>query len=498
MNINRKTSIIITLICITLLITSCVNRYSTTESYNVSDLIEESNAEGELEQKLYADENKWKYDKHYEGGVFFNDYSKEIEELTEKFSKKIDKRFIEYQGITKNYTLEKDSRKPYSFQYFYELEVEFYNSSLEAYKNKTLSSDELFENEREHIREIKLTAYSFTDKNCTVYGVNRLQEELHEEYFNKDIWIEMTGRSYDESILESKNIEEISAMESPIIYLESQGIKRHIYYYPKGTKLHNICNTTRVKEKREDLVKRYNEEFVFINKDFESDHYLFAPVRNTDLTFEVDFDNTSKYPAVMVQKMVSERIYEILEKNNVADRIVFFTTAAEIYEYEKKDKFNTLEFNFTKPFDDLLFVNDLVPRGVQTSFYYLYDSNSTDVDYVQIKKIIEDSQSLYPPREGEWVFYINVYFIDLSDEKRKIAVELFKGKDHTENAFHTKSPGLNLSGLFIRRTNHEGFRFLDVYAKKDNKHMSFGSLEIKDITVDEFVERYTYKKEIWE
>lgn len=470
----------------------CTSRVSNNDIYDVEDLMELSEEVDENEQELYASANRWKFDRHYNENLFFNDYSKEIEELTDAYSKIIDKRFREHQEVTKNYVPEKDFDKPYSFEYFFDLEIEFYNSSLEAYRLGNLTINQIASNDEEHIRKIYLTSYSFMDADRVISGVDDLSTQLQEEYFLKNIWIEIVGRSYDSGVLKKTSLKDLAKMEFPIIYLENNCSEQIVYAYPMYQLGSSIVEGSIANEYKKKLEKRYNEKFVLIKENRDNSSYMFALQDNLDLVFDAHKDKGSKYPSAKVQQMVSKHLYEILKENNASERIVFFTTPAEEYDDNEKREFDNLNFDFNQPFDDIAFVNEVVPTGVQTTFYYLYDETSEKIDYEMLYEIIKDSYELYPTNSEKINFDVKVYFVNISEDNRKIAVELFKENDITANTFPRTVYGVELSDFFISRVDHEGFRFLDVYGDIYYKYISYGGFDMGNMSANDFVEKYTY------
>jgi hypothetical protein len=185
---------------------------------------------------------------------------------------------------------------------------------LEAYRNGELTKEEIFSDESAHIRSITLDVYYFADKEVYVdVGFDEMFKKIQREYTGKGIWLTIKARGYKESVLQEKSFEEIRAIDHPLLYLESISDYSCKSNYPPN-KFHGSGGDTDLfKNPLTELEERHKEKFIYTRYDDISNSYIYAPVRDLSLEFEYSFSYGSKYPAVMVQKMVSKRIREAID-----------------------------------------------------------------------------------------------------------------------------------------------------------------------------------------
>jgi hypothetical protein len=187
----------------------------------------------------------------------------------------------------------------------------------------------------------------------------------------------------------------------------------------------------------------------------------------------------------MAQKMVTKTVNKIIKSKGYEDRIVVFSTSDN--ETDTHSEQYNLKVDFSKiqtEEDEIKFMNEIFPTKMETTIYYLLTEDEK-IDYKTLKEIGEDFQAIYPNYESNVnVFFI--YFIRISEENRKIVVDLFKDKDSTEGYFRKRREGINFTDMFLTRTDHEGFRFLDVYGEQLD-FMYWIDNDLKSLTLNQFI-----------
>jgi asparagine synthetase A len=107
-------------------------------------------------------------------------------------------------------------------------------------------------------------------------------------------------------------------------------------------------------------------------------------------------------------------------------------------------------------------------------------------DEVLIKQLGEEIQDMYPGNKNRVNVFLYVYRMER--EQREILVDLFKDKDRTQNHFEIAKGGLDFSDMYTTRTDHEGFKFLDVYGERD-EYMYEYYPNVVNFSQEEFIER---------
>ncbi len=474
---------LLTIVVVLMVSSGCnSNNVKKQDSIDIAEITQGIDEKMELEALSFKEANQEKYDRHYSGDLYWQDFGEEKEIVDEAYKEK----WTEYiRSIVEDADVE-------DFDFFVRADIQCINQSFLDLRNKKLEIEDIIENEQEHIWKMNIDIYYF--QNESMYQSIFYSElyPLIEHYKRKGIVAEIITRGYNNDIFSYVKLDVLKHREVPIleIDLDSYPVRYAYEYYitenskTVGSDAEESSEGSRIKKGIKEIEERHNEDIVYLYENPNNGKEVFALKSDLSLRFEVDITHGhSKYPAVMAQKMITKRIRDIVNEHEVSDKIVTFSTVE--YQYKVTSELVKMNIDFKDNVDDLDFVNNFVPKGTQTTLYYLLEIEE-EPDYEILKSIIEDYQEVYPDQEGKY-FNVFVYFVRLPEQKREIVVDLFEDKDQTEYSFLIDKPGLDLEHMNIVRTDHEGFRFIDIYGEFED-YIFRANKEVKDKTINEFIE----------
>ena len=475
----KKKIILILLLSLILLLPSCTSKPQG-GSVTLADMAGNIDEVAEQKSLQFKEENKEKFDKHYSGNLYYEDFSEEAKLINEAYGERKIKEL--------KYPYEEENLGKY-LEYFMKPNVECYNLSLKKLRDGEITIDDILEDEEEHIRSISLDFYYFREEKFRFLEFSSDFKRMRDSYREKDVPFEVVVRGYLKSKLRQFSFEWLKKMDKPFIFLEDSYSKfTNEYYTTEGEKFGKIYEDEKIKSLRT-LKDRYNEEFIAIHERLESEGFyqVYSPVNDMSIKFDVETIYGNKYACVMAQKMVTKTVNKIIKSKGYEDRIVVFSTVEYVPDNHSEEFNLKVDFNNIKTEEDeVKFINEIFPQSMQTTLYYLFTEDE-EIDYKGIKEVVEEYQEIYPNKEDD-INSVFIYLIKISEENRKIAVDLFKDKDSTEGYFIKRNPGIDLANQFIVRTDHEGFRFLDVYGEQLD-FMYWITKPSKDLTVQEFIQR---------
>lgn len=486
-----------------LMLCACSSNSGTT-TINMSDITGAIEEEQNQAVETFKAENKERFDKDYENGLYYEDFSEEEKLVSAAYEPIFSEKFNAYTEEFKN----KKARnmRIYPEALFIRVEVDAFKQSMKNLREKTLSVEDILANESEHIKKIRITMYRLQDDRGSQddwYG--RLEEDI-QAYNLKNIELEVITSLVTTDTISKDEFAMLSRSEHP-----QEDI---IQYFPKGDIFQTLLvngpsgvNGIDIETPREGvflLELKYYEPFRFYSLGIDGAFY--QSITNPEFVFQAKSSSVAdnKYPTIRTQKMVTDRVKAIIESHDLQDKIVVFVKPKKprridspehhmFFDFSKLNMDDPVEIAKEDRSSDLWFVNERYPNDTHIALYMILEEGEIQ-DEVLIKQLGEEIQELYPSDKNYVNVFLYVYRMDA--EKREILVDLFKDKDRTENHFECgRNAALDFSSIYTTRTDHEGFRFLDVYGERD-EYMYKYYPKVVNYSQEEFIE-HCKNHDIW-
>ncbi len=507
----KKLKYLITLIVCITLITGCSGSHGGSTVINGADQIETAKQLKEAEVKANIVSKKEDIERQYGSGFYFEDFSEEIAEINKYYERVL---YNEVLNIKEQVLYEEEfngserviSKKVLNIsemEYYARICVknEYYNDSLNAYREGSLAVEDFFEAPEKHVRsmDIYLTTFfdGLTDEDYqNDYDRHKVVEKcipkIIEEWNTKGLeTAEYTYRIYN--IKPSKFGQYV--FNQPVNRIDPY--KDNCISFTHYENQDKLGVTDKVYETLNSLHEKYNEEFVFIKPNHVRTGgprtYFFAPKKDYTLEFSSDSYGLDTYKHVLTQKILSEKVNAIIKEEGAEDFIVQFNAPVcfSTYSDPYEKAYDTSNVYENENFLDEVFLK----HGYDISLYYLLKENE-EISYDLLKRIVSKitdltqvkDQNPYGRQDRTRSF---VFFYNYNDDMRHIIIDSFRKNILSEKYFREDSSLSSMTyGLFKIRAELDSFSLLDIYGHElDNKLRIFEFDET--LNLEDFINEYS-------
>ncbi len=217
---------------------------------------------------------------------------------------------------------------------------------------------------------------------------------------------------------------------------------------------------------------------------------MFAPIEDLSMEFE-SISSDDAYLTLVAQKKLSDEIYGIIEEEGAKDYIGAFVIGND---FEKRE-FSGLNLDMSEEIDNIEFLSNIFPYKYDVSLIYM-TNNGENIDFSILKKISSRINSLLSRDNGKNENRSNpinlfVDFYILEDESEiKLATNLLYENRLTDRWLNYKRGIAFLyADMYIRRSETEGFHYLDVYGEKLNFFLNV-VVDPTDLSAEEFSRKF--------
>lgn len=440
------------------LLTSCSNN----QSISNYELIENAKKEDELIAKTNKVLMKDLMDRQYANQLYLEDFGDVNNKLIPSFIKGFEQKYFSDLG----------------YPYFFENEVQFFNDSLKEVKEDHLMIEEILASPEKHLRKITIELYTFIPledrQSGSLLAFNDEMIKLAEVYKENQVDYEIVWRVYDEDALDHIGFEKVKALEEPLISLEQTGLllnnslysNEYLLDYEEKSRPYGV----RFADDIENLKIKFNKDFVFKGKDSKEDSAnMFAPVDDLSMEFEL-VGSSDAYMTLLAQKKLSDEVYRIIEEEGAIDYIGAFVIGND----HEKGYFTSENFDMSEDVDSITFLNDVFPYEYDVSLIYL-TTNEEDIDYSVLKNIsakINQLLSRYDENDEKMKnpirVFIDFYVLENGSDINLVTQLLYDNRLTDRWLGYSRGLAYLYADMYIRRSETEGFHFLDVYGEKAN------------------------------
>ncbi len=450
-----------------------------------------------LEQQQYERDQKAeliisqaeKYRRHYQNGLYFEDFSKEQKELNKVFENYLKDKIQQL--------MDEDEVNLKGKPHILKTDAVFVNEEVKRYKEGKATAEEVVSKAR-NIMSMRIEWYCFLEEenqeNKSFYLVDFVEEQLQPILENDYIYagvehVELWFWSYYDGILKRYPIEELYNKNSADLLRKEDSFFRengNFLVTPFARKTSEggffLVNTKVGGEEIDYTLKKLKEKY---NLEFEQyNDSWFMPKGRPDLLFEVECNVHDDYDkrywdyflGLMYQDMMMKKLRTLVEEEGLTNQVLFSITTdtiSPINTFEKKDPNSYDMSQFDK---DSFDVNRFLKKGYMNSarinLIHL-KRKEEKIDYESLQKLIfriHDETTLgmedYTGSDGSSLTSdlkaINIFFYDVEDYERKVLVDLF------QNAPLTERTGLSSDSesfsVYAERGNFPGVHYLDIFA----------------------------------
>ncbi len=436
-------------------LTGCVE--SSNEYVSGHDLIEDAKLKAEQEVEENRITRKEEFDKHYRNGLYFEDFGDTAKKLNDLMTPVVQ---------------EKYASLPY-WPVVARSNMEFYNLTLKQYRDEQLSFEEIVANPEEYIRNWSVWLYYFVDYK-THSSTERIEWIEHMEN-DASSFVETGGAHAElhiiwceDEFLSEYSVDEATKTEDIQSFLVSYAEPYDYYYITESDFSANRidANNTLIELPLGHLYEKYHEEFKMIG--LENDNIVCVPVNNPSLKFQLD--NGDRYLSVLVQSIMTEKAYELIEEEGMTGKIIPFVMPTD--NTYTMNSMNKLAYNTGEGFDSHHFIENVYEGNYDFSLYYLVDEEA-DIDYAMLQRLMGKIYDIpyntwdSVDERTYWDKNIFTFFYKTTKEDRDIISKLFKEDAVTGDGFPVRTTMANVASTMDSvRSETDGFAYLDVYCSK--------------------------------
>lgn len=484
-------------LCISLLVLLTGCGEGTQQVIQGADLLESSKAIDEQNIEDVIANQKEKYTKHYQNGLYFEDQSKYQKDLNLEFQKALRQEID--QAIRTDPEIRLD---PAHFSYILKTDIEYVNESVRQYSEGKISAQDIIF-EPDHIMQIRIQFYGFEDK---IYKDGERSEQIHFEdvffeprlrdYIHKGVEnVEYWGMGYHTDVLKRYSLDDIEKQNDIPLFLKDKAKVLMTSVFLK-----NYFGDTKVVDEgfvvipggevgemthdyefiTEKLSQKYN--IGFYRKGF----YYYAPEERPDLFFRASFpsqDQEDYFLSTLYQDILSKKIHQYLEQEGLSDRMTVFVEVEPDGDAFNDGGVSRRTYDMSKEMNEEEFLLN-GPQGYNGSVHVILIDLDTGEDPLskerkdQIMNTIRgwiDGDYEYKPVVGgtavaEGGFRnVEIKRFEIDDYGRKVVVDLFKRYRLTERNRRPDDLGLDgvWSDIYDKRAETPGFHYLDIFAKEE-------------------------------
>ncbi len=506
----KKLKYLITLIVCMTLITGCSGSHGGSTVINGADQIETAKQLKEAEVKANIVSKKEDIERQYGSGFYFEDFSEEIAEINKYYERVL---YNEVFNINEQVHYEEEfngserviSKKVLNIsemEFYARIRVknEYYNDSLNAYRQGSLAAEDFFEAPEKHVRSMDIYLTTFFDGlTKKEYLDDYDRHQVIEQYIVKKIekWnasgiekAEYSYRLYNLQPAKFKNYE----FNQPIG--RNDPYKDNCIEHVHTENQHQLEVRDVIYELLENLHTKYNEEFVFIKPNHVRTGgprtYFFAPKKDYTLEFSSDSYGLDTYKHVLTQKILSEKVNAIIKEEGAEDFIVQFSAPVcfNTYSDPYEKAYDTSNVYENENFLDEVFLDS----GYETALYYI--DNTGEYDYSLVHRIVKriagliqvygtNSNDLYDRTR----FF--VFFYDFDNAYLPILIDSFYKEAVTYKYFRESSSVSSMAfNRYKTREDTDAFAILDVYGHEQEEKLKILRFD-ESLSLEDFIEEYS-------
>lgn len=488
---NKMKNSILILLSILLILSGCSNS-SGSKGYTLAD--QKTTAEERVKNKIehIKVEKREEFDKMYANEIYLEDLLSVKEDFKNSYSKYIEQEF-----------------SVFDMPITYELDIQFYNSSLLQAKNDELDFDAVISNPGEHIRYIDLRLSFFREDGKKLKKeLKPLYKEL-KNYWEKNyklgvIKTDIIWSVYDKNLLENVEIRTIQNQDNQLFFLDpyKKCLLRNIfstegmdsYYLDLDSTQEELDNLAEIAH------EKYKEDFIGIVDLKEIGLSMCAPANDISLAFETDGKGADKYITLLVQKAIYEEVDKILLDVGLNDVVVpiVIPKDRDIPQILKQ------KVDYPQQLENEMIINEYFDTYTDITLYYLID-DLKDIDYDKLQDFYLKLDSLFivrgiypmpesPDFEEKNLICFAFYFKDKNSFVRNIYKEKIIPRVLTTKYFEGGIDLNNLaSAMYVTDDNSELSQLIKIYTEKEEQITDFVYIQgnSKKIEVSDFIEHTT-------
>ncbi|WP_430885364.1 hypothetical protein [Fusibacter sp. JL216-2] len=474
-----------------IIVSGCSSSSGGSTVINGGDQIEHSKQKQAYELQETINKEKEDVDRHFGSGFYFEDFSEEEAELNDYFAKRLE---AELQSVNN-----------VEFDFEMKIENEYYNDSLNEYREGALDKSVFYDEPETYIREIDCAItmfggeYTFDESVAISYKLENIETRWNNfgdwngdgDVTNDGVrkW-EVTCIDYDLTRKQMEGYEFNGPIGADDPYVS------HITNYAFDT--HEGSSTAREWdfEVLDRLKEKYNEDFVFIEPNISSPTHqsVYAPVSDESLEFvtEVYSDEPrDTYKSVLAQKVLSEKVDKIIKDAGAEDYIVQLSipNSPDPTSDPYAKPYDTSNISENENFLDEVYLDN----SFHISLYFL--ESKENIDFLKIKNIVSQIDSLVSVMSHSHVGWLKrisifVFFVEIDENHREIVVKEFKENTITEKEFRGYSSLENIQyDLWKTDADTDAFKLIDIIGKSHTGVLKILQYD-ESLTIEEFVEEY--------
>jgi len=452
---------LVALLLIVLNIIPTGSQPSGTINVNVSQLAQEEEAKERARLQAQNLSRKDELERHYGDDLYFGDFSKEIDEINEKFSKN-------FEDVFSKYVTEYDcSNKALA-------EIEVMNDSLMKYRNGEITFEDIYTNQAEHVRDVK--------NHYFVFGYTEDWNVLDFESAYKEMKLDFTSvraeepfivfllyKDTDESRVRLLNEKTYSDMAYELDELD-------IYEEVAITNDYSISRKVLKEASKNILEEKYGEEFVVLGDPdnlciprINKKEFICYPKNNPNIEFmsySSLYSYEDKYLSTLFQAYIGMEVNRIIDKYGASDRIVQFTYLDGKETTVDKNSNDSRLVDITQITDPLQFVKENALGHFDVNIYYLKKPNE-EVDVEIVNAIEKEVEDLIPYDKDTLALICFPHFYEVDEDYIPEIVEQFKRDIYSENYFRKPKTTIAeaISNLYTTRSDSESFLMIETLGR---------------------------------
>lgn len=479
------------LLSILLILSGCSNS-SGNRAYTLADqkTAAEEQEKNNIEQIKV--EKREEFDKMYENEIYLEDFSSVKDKYVNEYKAYIEKLLLSFE-----------------MPFTYELDIQFYNSSLLQAKNDELDFSAVINNPGEHIRYLDLRLSFFREDG------KKLKKELkplykalktywEKNYKSRVIKTDIMWSIYDKSLLQDLDISTIQNQENQLFHLDpyKKCLLRNVssnegmdsYYLDLDSSQEDLDNLAEIAH------EKYKEDFIGIIDLKEIGPSMCAPANDISLAFETDGKGADKYITLLVQKAIYEEVDKILLDVGLYDVVVPIVVPKDrdIPQILKQ------KVDYPQQLENEVIINEYFDTYTDITLYYLIDDLKY-IDYDKLQNFYLKLDSLFivrgicpmpegPDFEEKNLSCFSFYFRDKNSFVRNVYKEKIISRVLTTKYFEGGADLNNLaSAMYITDDNSELSQLIKIYTKKEEQITDFVYIQgnSKKIEASDFIEHTT-------
>lgn len=414
--------------------------------------------------------------KHYGNGLYNEDLNEVRQQFSQAYQQKIEG---EAKSHTKNPLIVKTK-------------AEFYNQSLKAAKEGTLTFEQAMADPSKHLRNVTMELYLF----CTPEEVKPNTElknylkDLHFSYTYAGIY---DNGEYlltsDQSVLSEVSLEEIAEQEYPHVFLDDYKVglewlsigpdAKECYF--RETRTVYAIDSSWSRKTIDALRERYNVDFVQGWDDY-------VILKNDPLVEFYSEFTSSKFLTAYAQKVMGDHINRIIYEEGAADYIAQYTAPRSLNSAD--EQVDTRPYDISKiktEEDEVAFLQSGYPGTYDTSLIYLKEPDAP-INYEVLYRVTSRIRTMMPI-EPHYKQGMIVFIYTLPAQDHKMICDLFRKDIVTDNYFEYREGGIenvykNMKKIY---EDTDGFNYVTLFGQKENYVMKI-SINPKEQTGESFEE----------